>query len=82
MQYPQLRLRRLRKNAVIRDMVRETQLSMNDLVMPLFVKPGKNIAKEISSMPGNFQFSVDNLTKRCEELYSKRCEVNIIVWNS
>jgi porphobilinogen synthase len=68
MQYPQLRLRRLRKNGAIRDMVRETELSLNDLVMPLFVRPGKNIANEISSMPGNFQFSVDKLTERCEEL--------------
>jgi porphobilinogen synthase len=71
MMYPQTRLRRLRKNAAIRDMVRETQLSLNDLVMPLFVRPGKGIRNEITSMPGNYQFSVDTLTERCVELYDK-----------
>lgn len=69
MQYPQLRLRRLRKNAAIRDMVRETQLSLNDLVMPMFVRPGEGVKNEIASMPGNFQFSVDTLTQRCIELH-------------
>lgn len=71
MQYPQLRLRRLRKNAAIRDMVRETQLSLNDLVMPMFVRPGEGVKNEISSMPGNFQFSVDTLTERCIELHQQ-----------
>jgi porphobilinogen synthase len=71
MQYPQLRLRRLRKNAAIRDMVRETQLCLNDLVMPLFVRPGKGIANEIASMPGNYQHSVDTLTHKCEELFNR-----------
>jgi porphobilinogen synthase len=71
MQYPQLRLRRLRKNAAIRDMVRETHLTMNDLVMPMFVRPGKGIKNEIPSMPGNYQFSVDTLTARCEELFKQ-----------
>ncbi len=71
MQYPQLRLRRLRKNEAIRDMVRETQLSLNDLVMPLFVRPGKGVKAEIDSMPGNYQFSVDTLTEKCVDLYNK-----------
>ncbi len=71
MQYPQLRMRRLRKNAVIRDMVRETRLSMNDLVMPLFVRPGEGIRNEIRSMPGNYQQSVDKLTENCASLYQK-----------
>ena len=71
MQYPQLRLRRLRKNTAIRDMVCETQLSLNDLVMPLFVRPGSGIRKEISSMPGNYQQSVDTITENCIQLYNK-----------
>lgn len=71
MQYPQLRMRRLRKNAAIRDLVRETRLSMNDLVMPLFVRPGEGIRNEIRSMPGNYQQSVDKLTENCASLYQK-----------
>lgn len=71
MQYPQLRMRRLRKNASIRDLVRETRLSMNDLVMPLFVRPGEGIRNEIRSMPGNYQQSVDKLTENCASLYQK-----------
>jgi len=71
MQFPVTRLRRLRKNAAIRNMVRETILTRNDLIMPLFVCPGEGIENKISSMPGNSQFSVDLLVKRCRELYDK-----------
>jgi porphobilinogen synthase len=71
MAFPQTRLRRLRNNSAIRDLVRETQLTRNDLVMPLFVRPGEGIKNEISSMPGNYQFSVDTLTQNCVELYAK-----------
>ncbi len=69
MDYPLTRLRRLRKNSVIRDLVRETKLTSDDLIMPLFVRPGKGIANPIASMPGNFQHSVDKLTERCKQLY-------------
>ena len=71
MQFPVTRLRRLRKNAAIRNMVRETTLTRNDLIMPLFVCPGEGVENKISSMPGNSQFSVDLLVKRCHELYDK-----------
>ncbi len=71
MNFPATRLRRLRSKDVLRDMVRETQLTPNDLVMPLFVRPGNGIKNEISSMPGNFQLSVDMLTEKCKELYGK-----------
>lgn len=71
MNFPTTRLRRLRGNATIRDMVRETQLTANDLVMPLFVRPGKGVRNEISSMPGNYQHSVDTLTERCKELFDQ-----------
>jgi porphobilinogen synthase len=46
---------------LVRDLVRETELSTNDLILPLFVRPGKGIRQEISSMPGNYQLSVDTL---------------------
>src|SRR5580765_7162956 len=59
--FPQTRLRRLRYHPVIRDLVRETSLSVRDFILPLFVRPGKNIKNEIASMPGNYQLSVDRL---------------------
>ncbi|MCH7827277.1 MAG: porphobilinogen synthase [Bacteroidetes bacterium] len=66
--YPTKRLRRLRYNPIIRDMVRETSLSKNDLIYPLFVIHGENVKNPVKSMPGVFQFSIDNLIKECEEL--------------
>jgi porphobilinogen synthase len=59
--FPQTRLRRLRYHPVIRDLVRETSLSVHDFILPLFVRTGKNIKNEIVSMPGNYQLSVDRL---------------------
>jgi len=56
-----VRLRRLRQHPVLRNLVRETNLSPDDLIFPLFVRPGRGIRKEIASMPGNFQLSVDRL---------------------
>lgn len=70
MYYPVTRLRRLRKSGVLRDMVRETTISMDDLIMPLFVRPGNGIKNSINSMPGNYQLSVDLLTEKCKELYN------------
>lgn len=66
MGFPELRLRRLRQNGLIRDLVSETVLSVNDFVMPLFVCPGKNVKNKISSMPGNFQLSIDLLVEECK----------------
>ncbi len=66
--YPTKRLRRLRYNPIVRNMVRETSLSKNDLIYPLFVVPGENVKNPVKSMPGVFQFSIDNLIKECEEL--------------
>ena len=63
MQYPDYRPRRLRANENFRRMIRETRLSVDDLVHPLFVTSGKNVKKPIASMPGNFQLSVDQLVK-------------------
>ncbi|MCC6490100.1 MAG: porphobilinogen synthase [Candidatus Hydrogenedentes bacterium] len=61
-------MRRLRRSAVLRRMVRETSLSADDLIMPLFVRPGSGVKKAIVSMPGNFQFSVDTLMEEAKSL--------------
>src|SRR5215467_1056103 len=59
--FPATRLRRLRHHSLLRAAVRETALAADDLILPLFVRPGKDIRKEIASMPGNYQLSVDRL---------------------
>ncbi len=62
------RTRRLRKTAFIRDLVRETSISLDDFIYPLFVVEGEGIKREIGSMKGNYHFSVDMLVKEVEEL--------------
>ncbi len=62
------RFRRTRINSALRDLVCETSLSTNDFIYPLFVREGHNIKKEIASMPGVFQMSIDEIVKECEEL--------------
>ena len=62
------RPRRLRGNRLIRSMVRETSLRAEDLVMPFFVCPGERVQREIRSMPGNHQLSVDLLVEKCREV--------------
>ena len=59
--FPASRPRRLRYNPLVRDLVRETELSVRDFILPLFVRPGHGVRQAISSMPGNFQLSVDTL---------------------
>ncbi len=66
MSFPTHRKRRLRVNESMRRLVRETQLEPADFVLPLFACPGEGIRKPISSMPGNFQLSVDEIVKECE----------------
>ncbi len=65
-----IRPRRLRKSATIRDMVRETSISVKDFIAPLFVKHGQGVKAPIPSLPGQYQFSVDALVKEAEELWS------------
>ncbi len=62
------RLRRLRMTETFRSMVRETELSRNDFIYPLFVVPGEKIRHEVKSMPGVFQLSVDQLVLECVEV--------------
>src|SRR5580700_1356425 len=59
--FPITRPRRLRYNPLVRELVRETELTARDLILPLFVRPGKSVRQEISSMPGNYQLSIDTL---------------------
>lgn len=64
------RHRRLRQTASMRALVRETQLDVNDFIYPLFVAEGENIRNEVSSMPGVFQLSIDQLKKEMDEVVS------------
>ncbi|MFH1025834.1 MAG: porphobilinogen synthase [Nitrospirota bacterium] len=68
--FPFHRPRRLRKNETIRRMVRETSLSPDNFIYPLLVTFGKGVKKEISSMPGCYQESVDTVTKHAKEVFS------------
>jgi len=70
MLFPEYRSRRLRQNNGFRRMIRETILSVNDLIMPLFAISGNNIKNPIPSMPGQYQLSIENLVKTAEYAYS------------
>ncbi len=69
MSFPINRPRRLRANNVIRNMLRETNLTPDDLIYPMFVTSGKGVRKKISSMPGCFQLSVDEIMKEAHKVY-------------
>ena len=66
--YPTKRLRRLRYNSLVRDLVRETSISKNDLIYPLFIVEGGNFKNEVKSMPKVFQLSIDKVVEECKEL--------------
>ena len=68
MPFPTHRLRRLRRNEVLRGLVSETRLSVSALVYPMFVCPGSRVKDEIHSMPGNFRWSVDLLVEECKSV--------------
>ena len=70
MAFPITRLRRLRRNEALRSMVRETRLTPENLVYPLFVCPGEDIRRPIGSMPGVFNLSIDNLVQEARGTYS------------
>jgi len=67
MQFPLVRMRRLRRTETLRRMVRETRLSPDNLIQPLFVVPGKNVRKPVGSMPGVAQLSVDQALVEAEK---------------
>lgn len=62
------RFRRKRINPVLRDLLQETHLSVNDFIYPLFARSGEGIKTEVASMPGVFQMSIDEIVKECDEL--------------
>ncbi|GAB4260846.1 porphobilinogen synthase [Thermincola ferriacetica] len=68
MAFPINRMRRLRVNEVMRRMVRENKLTVDDLIYPLFVTNGENVINPVASMPGIAQMSVDNILKECKEI--------------
>src|SRR5215471_10254229 len=67
MSFPVTRLRRMRQSEPLRSMVRETRLTPKNFIYPLFVCPGEGIRKEISSMPGVYNISVDEAAKEARE---------------
>jgi len=71
------RFRRLRINETLRGLVRETSVTPNDFIYPLFVREGDGIKDEVSSMPGVFQMSIDEILKECE--YIRTLELNSII---
>ncbi len=76
--FPSLRLRRLRKNENIRRMVRETILTVNDFIYPIFVVDGENVKEEIPSMPGQFRYSVDRLPEILSQVESLKIPAVIL----
>jgi len=69
MLFPDYRPRRLRQNDAFRRMIRETRLSVDDLILPLFAIDGKGIKNPIDSMPGQFQLSIDHLVKTSKKAH-------------
>lgn len=70
MRFPKYRPRRLRKNELFRKLIRETSLEPDDLILPLFVRPGRAVKQPISSMPGHFQLSIDLVIEEVKEAKS------------
>ena len=70
MSFPTHRGRRLRRNEALRGLVRETRLSAAGLIYPMFVCPGQKVRQEVSSMPGIFQQSADQIVEECREVES------------
>ena len=69
MRFPDYRPRRLRQSDAFRRMIRETTLSPDDLILPLFTVTGKSVKNEIPSMPGQYHLSVDNLVNVAAEAH-------------
>ena len=79
--FPIYRPRRLRANENLRRLVRETTLSVNDLIYPMFVVHGRDTVTEISAMPGCYQYSVDTLVTAAKELAALGIPGTIFVRN-
>jgi porphobilinogen synthase len=70
MGFPETRMRRLRRSEGLRALVRETALEPGDLIYPLFLCPGEGVRREVSSMPGVFNLSIDEAVREAEEAQS------------
>ncbi len=70
MPFPIHRMRRMRATPELRSLVRETQINPGDCILPLFICTGEDVKREISSMPGNYQMSIDVAVRECEEIHS------------
>ena len=68
MYFPKYRARRLRENAVLRQMVQETTLAPHDFILPLFITPGSGVRQEIASLPGHSHLSVDQAAEEAREV--------------
>lgn len=66
--FPQTRLRRLRHHPQVRNLIKQTRLSINEFILPLFIRHGENIKKPILSMPGHYQLSLDKLADEIKEV--------------
>lgn len=75
--FPLRRNRRLRTNESIRSLVRETIITPNDFLVPLFIVEGKGIKEEIPSMPNYYRYSLDLLEKEAKELWSLGFKVSV-----
>jgi porphobilinogen synthase len=71
MMFPEVRMRRMRRTEPLRAMVCETRLDPAGFILPLFVRPGRGERREIASMPGNFQLSVDEIVKEAGEAHAR-----------
>ena len=71
--YPALRMRRIRKSSWIRRLVAENSLSVNDLILPIFIREGKNKIDPVKSMPGINRYTVDKIN----QIIEKACELEI-----
>jgi porphobilinogen synthase len=77
MPFPEQRMRRLRASEPLRRLVREASLAPTQFILPLFVCGGEGVRKNIASMPGHAQLSIDNLVRECEE--AKRLAVGGVI---
>ena len=70
--YPNIRLRRNRKSDWSRRLVSENNLSVNDLIWPIFIREGKNVKEPVMSMPGVYRYTIDKLEDLVERAISKK----------
>jgi len=73
MQFPDYRARRMRRSEKLRAMVRETRVAASDFIYPLFVVPGSGVAREIPSMPGQYNYSVDKAVEAAQNAAELGC---------